>query len=71
MRAPALALALLLAAGLAIPLDTPYALIALVPLFVLAAHPRAPGGRCGGRVAIVLVSVLHDVLWGTSCSLPR
>ena len=47
MRAPALALALLLAAGLAIPLDTPYALIALVPLFVLAREGGPVAGAFG------------------------
>ena len=47
MRAPALALALLLAAGLAIPLDTPYALIALVPLFVLAREGGTTAGAVG------------------------
>ena len=64
MRAPALALALLLAAGLAIPLDTPYALIALVPLFVLAREGGPVAGAVGAP-AIVVVSVLHDVVWGT------
>jgi signal transduction histidine kinase len=68
MRAPALALALLLAAGLAIPPNTPFALIALVPLFVLA---REGGMRPGavGAVAIGAVSVAHDVLWDTELQL--
>jgi signal transduction histidine kinase len=64
MRAPALALALVLAAGLAIPLDTPYALIALVPLFVLA-REGGPAAGAVGAPAIVVVSVLHDLVWGT------
>jgi signal transduction histidine kinase len=68
MRAPALALALLLAAGLAIPPNTPFALVALVPLFVLA---REGGARTGaaGAFAIGAVSVAHDVLWDTELSL--
>ena len=51
MRAPGASRSALAAGApaLAIPLDTPYALIALVPLFVLA-REGGPRGRRGGRV---------------------
>jgi signal transduction histidine kinase len=65
MRAPALALALLLAAGLAIPVDTPFALIALVPLFVLA-REGGTAAAAMGALAVSIVSVLHDVVWNTT-----
>ena len=69
MRAPALALALLLAgAGLAIPPDTPYA--SSRSSRSSSSHARA--ARRGGVVGALRsspCSLLHDVVWGTE--LPR
>src|SRR5690242_19130773 len=64
MRPPALGLALLLAVGLAIPVETPFALVALVPLFLLAREGGTAVGA-GAALAVGVVSLLHDVVWGT------
>jgi signal transduction histidine kinase len=62
MPRAALWLALVLVIGAALPFSSPFALVALVPLWFLA---REAGARwaVAGAAALVAVNVLHDLAW--------
>ena len=60
-RRPLAVLAVLLAAGIAIPFSTPFWLLALIPLYGLAPHRRL---EVAAAAAIVAGGVAHDLLWG-------
>jgi signal transduction histidine kinase len=63
-RRPLTALAVLLAAGAVVPVDTPFTLLALVPLYGAAVNRpwRVAGAGAAGVVAADLV---HHALWGS------
>ena len=62
MNRPLAALVVILAAGVAVPVATPFAIVALVPLFLLARDGR---GReaWAGAVAVTAATVVHDLAW--------
>ena len=62
-RRPLAVLAVLLAAGIAIPFSTPFWLLALIPLYGLAPHRRLEVA-VAAAAAIVAGGVAHDLLWG-------
>ena len=57
-RAP-LVLAAILIAGLAVPVDTPFALLALIPIYLGGSRRMA----AGGTVAVIATMLVHDALW--------
>ena len=62
-RAPVAALAVVLAAGVASPVATPFALLALVPLYGIAVH-RTARTAAAGAVAVVAAVALSAAIWG-------
>ena len=62
-RAPVAALAVVLAAGVASPVATPFGLLALVPLYGIAVH-RTARTAAAGAVAVVAAVALSAAIWG-------
>ena len=62
-RHAAVTLAVILAAGVAVPVDTPLLVLALVPLYGVARHGTPRAAALGGA-AYLLAAGAHGVLWG-------
>jgi signal transduction histidine kinase len=69
-RRPAAVLAVLLAVAVASPVDTPATLLALVPIYGLAAY-RSWRLAAAGVAAAGASTLLHALLWGPTASGPR
>ena len=63
-RRPLAALAVALAADAALPVDAPFALLALVPLYGIAAH-RSWRTTAAGVAAVALAELVHLATWGS------
>jgi signal transduction histidine kinase len=64
-RRPAATLAVLLAAGVASPVDTPYGLLALIPVYGIAVHRPGRVAAAAG-VALTCAELLRHLLWGST-----
>jgi signal transduction histidine kinase len=69
-RRPIAVLAVLLAVGAAAPVDTPATLLALLPIYGLAAY-RSWRVAAAGVAAAGASTLLHALLWGPTASGPR
>jgi signal transduction histidine kinase len=66
---PIVALAAVLAVGLALPFSTPFALVALWPLY-LVARDEGPRAAAIGVAALGLAVLVHDAAWAGEVQLP-
>ena len=69
-RRPGAVLAVLLAAGAVAPVETPATLLALVPIYGLAAY-RSWRAAAAGAAAVGASTLIHALLWGPAASGPR